>query len=45
MEKQALLEDIAIGNQSHGERLSEIEQEEERLIVRSTNWKPSTVRS
>jgi type VI secretion system protein VasG len=28
MEKQALLEDIAVGNQSHGERLSVIEQEE-----------------
>lgn len=33
MEKQALLEDIAVGNQIHGERLSGIEQEEERLIV------------
>jgi len=33
MEKQALLEDIAVGNQSHGERLSEIEQEEVSLIV------------
>ncbi|MCG3100650.1 type VI secretion system ATPase TssH [Enterobacter sp. DRP3] len=34
MEKQALLEDIAVGNQSHGERLSAIEQEENDLIVR-----------
>lgn len=33
MEKQALLEDIAIGNQYHAERLSEIEQEEVRQIV------------
>ncbi|MCF8582334.1 type VI secretion system ATPase TssH [Enterobacter ludwigii] len=33
MEKQALLEDIAVGNQSHGERLSVIEQEENDLIV------------
>ncbi|ENI5113215.1 AAA family ATPase, partial [Escherichia coli] len=28
MEKQALLEDIAVGHQNHGERLSAIEQEE-----------------
>ncbi|WP_274240496.1 MULTISPECIES: type VI secretion system ATPase TssH [Enterobacter] len=33
MEKQALLEDIAVGNQSHGERLTVIEQEEKALIV------------
>ncbi|MGP6463606.1 type VI secretion system ATPase TssH [Pantoea agglomerans] len=33
MEKQALLEDIAVGNQSHGERLTAIEQEENDLIV------------
>lgn len=33
MEKQALLEDIAVGNQSHGERLIVIEQEENALIV------------
>lgn len=33
MEKQALLEDIAVGNQSRGERLSAIEQEENALIV------------
>lgn len=33
MEKQALLEDIALGSQSHGERLSVIEQEENALIV------------
>lgn len=33
MEKQALLEDIAVGNQSHAERLSVIEQEENDLIV------------
>ncbi|MFY7114943.1 type VI secretion system ATPase TssH [Enterobacter cloacae complex sp. SHL020] len=33
MEKQALLEDIAIGNQCHAERLSKIEQEEVRQIV------------
>jgi type VI secretion system protein VasG len=31
MEKQALLEDIAVGNQSHAERLSAIEQEENAL--------------
>ncbi|MCX8288869.1 type VI secretion system ATPase TssH [Enterobacter pseudoroggenkampii] len=33
IEKQALLEDIAVGNQSHGERLTVIEQEESALIV------------
>lgn len=33
MEKQALLEDIAVGNQSHGERLTVIEQEDNALIV------------
>ncbi|CAG8938829.1 unnamed protein product [Penicillium salamii] len=33
MEKQALLEDIAVGTQSHGERLTAIEQEENDLIV------------
>lgn len=33
MEKQALLEDLAVGNQHHGERLAAIEQEEVRLIV------------
>ena len=33
MEKQALLEDIAVGNDTHGERLAVIEQEEVRLIV------------
>ncbi|MGG7444697.1 type VI secretion system ATPase TssH [Kosakonia oryzendophytica] len=33
MEKQALLEDIAVGSQSHGERLTAIEQEENDLIV------------
>ncbi|WP_205950610.1 type VI secretion system ATPase TssH [Pantoea stewartii] len=33
IEKQALLEDIAVGNQSHGERLTVIEQEENALIV------------
>lgn len=33
MEKQALLEDIAVGNQCHGERLTDIEQEENDLIV------------
>lgn len=33
MEKQALLEDIAIGNHCHAGRLSEIEQEEVRLLV------------
>lgn len=33
MEKQALLEGIAVGNQSHGERLTVIEQEENDLIV------------
>lgn len=33
IEKQALLEDIAVGNHTHGERLGAIEQEEVRLIV------------
>jgi type VI secretion system protein VasG len=33
MEKQALLEDIAVGNQFHGERLTVIEQEENSFIV------------
>ncbi|MFH8133007.1 type VI secretion system ATPase TssH [Pantoea osteomyelitidis] len=33
MEKQALLEDIAVGNQNHDERLAAIEQEENILIV------------
>ncbi|MNG69202.1 Chaperone protein ClpB [compost metagenome] len=33
IEKQALLEDIAVGNQSHGERLTVIEQEENSFIV------------
>lgn len=33
MEKQALLEDIAVGNQSHGERLTVIEKEENDLIL------------
>ncbi len=33
MEKQALLEDIAVGNQSHGDRLAVIEEEETSLSV------------
>ncbi|HBS3682705.1 TPA: type VI secretion system ATPase TssH [Klebsiella quasipneumoniae subsp. similipneumoniae] len=33
MEKQALLEDMALGNSAHGERLAAIEQEEIRLIL------------
>ncbi|MBN6042527.1 type VI secretion system ATPase TssH [Citrobacter sp. ku-bf4] len=33
MEKQALLEDIAVSNHSHGERLTAIEREENALIV------------
>ncbi|HEY2452825.1 MAG TPA: type VI secretion system ATPase TssH [Scandinavium sp.] len=33
VEKQALLEDIAVGNQPQGERLAEIEQEEVNVIV------------
>lgn len=33
MEKQALLEDIALGNSAHGERLAFIAQEENRLIL------------
>lgn len=33
MEKQALLEDIAFGNHSHGERLATIEQEENAWIA------------
>ncbi|OXL35992.1 ClpV1 family T6SS ATPase [Enterobacter mori] len=33
MEKQALMEDIAVGNTSHSERLAAIEQDEIRIIV------------
>lgn len=33
MEKQALLEDIAVGSQTHGERLAVIEQDEIRIIL------------
>ncbi|MBE3492793.1 type VI secretion system ATPase TssH [Enterobacter cloacae complex sp. P12RS] len=33
MEKQALLEDIAVGNSAHGERLAAIEQDEVRIIL------------
>lgn len=33
MEKQALLEDIAVGNTTHGERLVAIEQDESRIIL------------
>lgn len=33
MEKQALLEDIAVGNTAHGERLAAIEQDEIRIIL------------
>ena len=33
MEKQALLEDIALGNSPHGERLAAIEQDEIRIIL------------
>ncbi|MEG5767370.1 type VI secretion system ATPase TssH, partial [Enterobacter hormaechei] len=33
MEKQALLEDIAVGNTTHGERLVAIEQDEIRIIL------------
>lgn len=33
MERQSLLEDIALGSQTHGERLAAIEQEENDLIV------------
>ncbi|WP_202025215.1 type VI secretion system ATPase TssH [Klebsiella quasipneumoniae] len=33
MEKQALLEDTALGNSNHGERLTAIEQEEVRIIL------------
>ncbi len=33
MEKQALLEDIALGNSARGDRLAAIEQEEIRLIL------------
>ncbi|QJT81798.1 type VI secretion system ATPase TssH [Kosakonia sp. MUSA4] len=33
LEKQALLEDIAVGNQTHNERLTAIEQDEVRLTV------------
>jgi len=33
MEKQALLDDISLGNSAHGERLATIEQEEIRIIL------------
>ncbi|MBJ4956622.1 type VI secretion system ATPase TssH [Salmonella enterica subsp. enterica serovar Goldcoast] len=33
MEKQALLEDIAVGNAAHGERLAAIEQEENSIVL------------
>jgi type VI secretion system protein VasG len=33
MEKQALLEDIAVGNSAHSERLASIEQDEIRIIL------------
>lgn len=33
MEKQALLEDTALGNSNHGERLAAIEQDEVRIIL------------
>ncbi|HAT1683018.1 TPA: type VI secretion system ATPase TssH [Klebsiella oxytoca] len=33
MEKQALLEDITLGNAAHGERLAVIEQEEHRIVL------------
>ncbi|WP_370968445.1 type VI secretion system ATPase TssH, partial [Enterobacter wuhouensis] len=33
MEKQALLEDIAVGNSAHGERLAAIEKDEIRIIL------------
>ncbi|QML57629.1 type VI secretion system ATPase TssH [Escherichia coli] len=33
MERQALQEDITVGNQNHGERLTAIEQEEKNVIV------------
>jgi type VI secretion system protein VasG len=33
LEKQALLEDIAVGNNSHGERQATIEQDEIRIIL------------
>ncbi len=33
MEKQALMEDIAVGNRTHAERLTAIEQEEIRIIL------------
>lgn len=33
MERQALQEDITVGNQNHGERLAAIEQEEKNVIV------------
>ncbi|NDO80645.1 ClpV1 family T6SS ATPase [Citrobacter sp. NCU1] len=34
MEKQALLEDIALGSRTYGDRLAAIEQEESRLLVK-----------
>ncbi|HAS1177176.1 TPA: type VI secretion system ATPase TssH [Enterobacter cloacae] len=38
MEKQALLEDIAVGNITHGERLAAIEQDEVRIILELDEW-------
>jgi type VI secretion system protein VasG len=44
MEKQALLEDIAVGNE-HREPLAAIEQDEVALSCNSTNWKRSTAQN
>ena len=45
MEKQALLEDIALGNSARGERLAAIEQDRSVLFWRWIPLKLSMVRS
>jgi hypothetical protein len=41
MEKQALLEDIAVGNSAHGERLARSNRTKSASSWNSTNWKRS----
>jgi hypothetical protein len=45
MEKQALLEDIAVGNSAHSERLALSSRTKSASSWNSTNWKRSTARS
>jgi hypothetical protein len=45
MEKQALLEDIAVGNSAHSERLALSNRTKSASSWNSTNWKRSTARS